>query len=258
MTLLAPTEPPVEPGREDAHDWLWTELQRAEYAERESLLARLVNAVLEWLDGLAVPDAGLPGTQLAIIILAAVLVVLAIAWFVAGPVRRERSTKGSVTVVKKDDVRTAAQMRAAADAAARSDDWPAAVAERYRAVVRSCEERAIIDPRPGRTAQEAANDAGARLPGLAARLQVGAGLFDQIEYGKVGASATDDTAMRELDDAVAAARVARRVPSSAGADGDAPAGDGAPAGDDAPATVGASAGPSTTGDPDAPRAEEAR
>ncbi|MBE1876350.1 DUF4129 domain-containing protein [Myceligenerans pegani] len=211
------TAPPVEPGREEAHDWLRTELQRAEYAERESLLQRLIDAVVDWFRGLEVPDAGLPGTQLAIVIVVLVLVVLAIAWFVAGPVRRERGVRRSAAVVEKDDARTAAQMRAAADAAARSGDWSAAVAERYRAVVRSCEERAVIDSRPGRTAQEAANDIGVRLPGLAARLHLAAGLFDQVEYGGLGASAPDDTALRELDDAVAAARVERKEPAAPGA-----------------------------------------
>lgn len=214
-------EPPVEPGREEAHDWLRNELQQAEYAERQSLLQRLVEAVTDWFRSLDVPDAGLAGTQLAIVIVVLVAVVLAVAWFVAGPVRRERRAAGSAAVVEKDDVRTAAQMRSAADAAARSGQWSVAVAERYRAVVRSCEERAVIDPRPGRTAQEAANDVGVRLPDFAARLHLAAGLFDQVEYGGQDASAADDAALRELDEAVAAARVERREAATSGAGPDA-------------------------------------
>ncbi|WP_246012167.1 DUF4129 domain-containing protein [Myceligenerans xiligouense] len=240
-------EPPVEPGREEAHDWLRTELQRAEYAERESLLQRLVDAVVDWFRGLDdIPVTGLPGPQLAIAIVGIVLVVLAIAWFVAGPVRRERGRKRSDAVVEKDDVRTAAQMRAAAEAAARSGDWTTAVAERYRAVVRSCEERAVIDPRPGRTAQEAANDIGGRLPGLAARLHLAAGVFDQVEYGGEDASARDDTALRELDEAVIAARVERTEPAGPGA------GTGAPM--SPTPSVGATAGAVPAGDPGTPPA----
>jgi hypothetical protein len=85
-------------------------------------------------------------------------------------------------------------------------------------VVRSCEERAIIDPRPGRTAQEAANDIGARLPGLAARLHLAAGLFDEVEYGGLSVSASDDRTLRDLDDAVVAARVAHTEPVTQGVD----------------------------------------
>ncbi|WP_244666464.1 DUF4129 domain-containing protein [Myceligenerans indicum] len=215
-------EPPVEPGREEARDWLWTELQRAEYADRESLLQRLIGAVTEWLRGLRVPDTGLPSTQFAVAILVLVVVVLAVAWFVAGPVRRERRAAGSAVVVERDDTRTAARMRAAADAAAHAGDWSAAVAERYRAVVRSCEERVVIDFRPGRTAQEAAVDIGARLPELAARLHVTAGLFDRVEYGGQIASAADDAALRDLDDAVTAARVERTAPAPAAEGGNLP------------------------------------
>lgn len=244
------TEPPVEPGREEAQDWLRTELQRAEYAEQESLLQRLVDAVREWFQSLEVPDAGLPGTQLALVIVGVVLVVLVFAWLVAGPVRRERRAKGSAPVVEKDDARDAAQMRAAADSAARSGDWAEAVVERYRAVVRSCEERAVIDRRPGRTAQEAANDIGVRLPGLAARLHLAAGLFDQVEYGGLSASASDDTAMRGLDDAVTAARVERKEPAATGEGPGDPAST-ATVGVTAEATPGATAGPPTAGPSDA-------
>lgn len=222
MTLRG--EPPVEPGREEAHDWLRNELQRAEYAEQQSLLQRLVDAVLDWFAGLDVPDAGLSPAGLATIVVVVAVAGIAVAWFVAGPVRRERGTAGATAVVEKDDVRTAAQMRAAADAAARSGDWSAAVAERYRAVVRSCEERVVIDQRPGRTAQEAAGDIALRLPGLAARLYLAASLFDQVEYGGASATATDDTTLRDLDDAATAARPERREPTAtaAGAEVSAP------------------------------------
>lgn len=215
-------EPPVEPGHEEAHDWLWSELQRPEYAERANLLERLLGAIADWFDGLSMPGAGLPPLHLGIVIVVVVLVVVMLAWFVAGPVRRERGVTKAAAVVEKDDARTAERMRADAEAAARAGDWSVAVVERYRAVVRSCEERVVIDPRPGRTAQEAARDIGTRLPALAARLHLAAGLFDQVEYGSLNATAADDTALRELDDAVAEARVERHAPDTSGQEVDAP------------------------------------
>ncbi|WP_129786606.1 DUF4129 domain-containing protein [Promicromonospora panici] len=197
---------PVVPDRDTAREWLGSELQKPEYAERESLLTRLINWVRDWLNGIEWPDASMSGPQLGLTIAVIAVVVLAIAWLVAGPVRLGRERTGSSEVLDADDARTAAKMRAAADQAAAAGDWRTATIERFRAVVRSMEERVIIEPRPGRTAQEAAADAGERLVAQAAGLHSGADLFDGVEYGDRVATAQDDAALRALDAEVAAAR----------------------------------------------------
>ena len=104
--------------------------------------------------------------------------------------------------------RTAAEHRLAADAHAAAQRWDEAVRERLRAVVRAMEERGLLDPRPGRTALEAAADGGAQLPSCAAGLRAGAELFDEVWYGGRGATAGDHAALLELDRKVAAARPA--------------------------------------------------
>jgi hypothetical protein len=205
---------PVVPDRDTAREWLSSELQRPEYAERESLLQRLINWVLDWLGDAEWAAASMSGAQLGIVVAVIVVLVLGIAWLIAGPVRLGRDRAGSAEVLGADDARTAAQMRAAADAAAASADWRTAVVERFRAVVRSLEERVVIEPRPGRTAQEAAADAGVRLPGQAAGLRSGADLFDGVEYGDRVATAADDATLRTLDAEVRAARPA--APEGAG------------------------------------------
>lgn len=197
---------PVVPDRDTAREWLTSELQRPEYAERESLLTRLINWALDWLNTIDWPDTSMSGPQLGIVIGVVAAVVLVLAWLVAGPVQLGRNRAGSAEVLDTDDARTAAQMRAAADTAAAAGDWRTAVVERFRAVVRSMEERVIIEPRPGRTAQEAAADAGERLPAQAAGLRSGADLFDGVEYGDRIAAAEDDVALRVLDAEVTAAR----------------------------------------------------
>lgn len=197
---------PVVPDRDTAREWLSSELQRPEYAERESLLQRLINWVLEWFQSIEWPATAMSGPQLGIVVAVIAAVVLLIAWLVAGPVQLGRNRARSAEVLDTDDARTAAQMRAAADAAASSGDWRTASVERFRAVVRSMEERVIIEPRPGRTAQEAAADAGLRLPAQAAGLHSGADLFDGVEYGDRIATAADDADLRALDAAVTAAR----------------------------------------------------
>lgn len=197
---------PVVPDRDTAREWLSSELQGPEYAERESLLQRLLTWLLDWFGDVEWPAAGMSGAQLGIVVVVVVLVVVGLAWLIAGPVRLGRDRAGSAEVLDADDARTAAQMRAAADAAAASDDWRTATVERFRAVVRSLEERVVIEPRPGRTAQEAAADAGVRLAGQAAGLRSGADLFDGVEYGDRVATAADDAMLRALDAEVRAAR----------------------------------------------------
>lgn len=199
---------PVVPDRDTAREWLTSELQRPEYAERESLLSRVIRWVMDWLNGIDWPDTAMSGPQLGVVLAIVAVVVVLIAWLIAGPVRLGRDRAGKAEVLDADDARTAAQMRAAADAAAASGDWRTAAVERFRAVVRSLEERVVIEPRPGRTAQEAAGDAGERLPGQAAGLRSGADLFDGVEYGDRVATAADDAALRELDAQVTAARPA--------------------------------------------------
>jgi hypothetical protein len=199
---------PVVPDRDTAREWLGSELQRPEYAERESLLRRLINWLLDRLNSIDWPGASMSGSQLGIAIVVIVVVVLVIAWLVAGPVHLGRGRAASAKVLDVDDARTATQMRAAADAAAGSADWRTATVERFRAVVRSLEERVVIEPRPGRTAQEAAADAGARLATQSAGLRSGADLFDGVEYGDRVATAADDAALRALDAEVTAARPA--------------------------------------------------
>ncbi len=102
--------------------------------------------------------------------------------------------------------RTAAEHRAAADAHAAAGEWAEAVRERLRAVVRSLEERAVLDERPGRTADEAAAEAGVALPAVAAELRRAARLFDDIWYGGRPAGPESDAALRGVDEQVRAAR----------------------------------------------------
>lgn len=202
----AASEPPVLPDAPTARRWAVEELARPEYHQQRSLLRRLLDWVLEQFDRVQ-QGVDLDGTLAAVVVGVAVLLALAVAWWVAGPVRRGgRSAAASRAVLADDDVRTAAQLRAAADAAARAGDWGLAVVERFRAVVRDLEERAVLDERPGRTAHEATLDAGAVLPEVAGALASGGQLFDAVAYGGRPATDDDDAALRELTARVAAAR----------------------------------------------------
>jgi len=200
------TDVPVQPGADEARRWLVEELAKPGYDTRPSLLQRF----LEWLQGLfdGAPVLDLGGPLTAALVVVAVLVVAGVAYWVAGPVRLSRRAAASA-VVLDDDARTAVEMRSAADAAAATGDWATAALERFRAVVRSLEERAVLDPRPGRTAWEAAEAAGERVPDVAEGLERGAHLFDDVAYGKASVGPEADAFLRALDERTLAARPAR-------------------------------------------------
>lgn len=207
---------PVQPGADEARRWLVEELANPEYSTQPSLLQRL----LEWLQGLfeGAPVLDLGGPLTATVVVVAVLLVAGIAYWVAGPVRLSRRAPTSA-VVLDDDARTAAEMRAAADAAAMSGDWATAALERFRAVVRSLEERAVIESLPGRTAWEAAETAGERVPDVAEGLARGAHLFDDVAYGKATVGPEADAFLRALDERTLATRPALRAELAPAASG---------------------------------------
>ncbi|MFD0347693.1 DUF4129 domain-containing protein [Kitasatospora aburaviensis] len=77
-----------------------------------------------------------------------------------------------------------------------------------RALVRALEERTLLDARPGRTADEAAAEAGRSLPEHAAALTAAARTFDDIAYGDRTADRAAYQLLRDLDQALERARPA--------------------------------------------------
>lgn len=195
--LRAAAEPPVRPDGPTARRWAAQELLDPVYHQQESLLSR----VLHWLERLfsGLHGGVLPPRGALLVAAAVVAVTLVVAFWVTGPVRRSRRTRPDA-VLAAADRRTAAQLRAAADAAAAAGDLSTAVAERFRAVVRDLEDRAVLDERPGRTADEVAHDAGEVLTGVAAELARAGRLFDDVVYGGRAATRADDEQMRATDD----------------------------------------------------------
>ena len=54
-----------------------------------------------------------------------------------------------------DDKRDASMLTLSANKAAAAGDWVSAVVDRFRAIIRSLDERALLEDYPGMTAQEA-------------------------------------------------------------------------------------------------------
>ncbi|MFE9172533.1 DUF4129 domain-containing protein [Streptomyces kebangsaanensis] len=195
----AATEPPVTLPRDPAREAAQRELSKGMYHEHDpGLLQRALNAFWDWLGKLfdsassATPGGGV---GLAVVVVA-VLAVLGALWWRLGTPRRSPTSSPALF---DDRPRSAAEHRATAEAHATRGHWNQAVQERMRAIVRSLEERALLDVRPGRTADEAAAEAGRTLPAHADRLRAAARDFDDVTYG--GHRATEQAYQRitELD-----------------------------------------------------------
>lgn len=202
-------------GREQARELARRELQKPIYHRDEpSFLERVWQKISDWLHALLNGLNGTGGTGGGWIGLIVLLVVLAIVvaaiWWRIGRLRRDAAGRRALlpeTRVTAADHREAAERHAAAGA------WPQAVRERLRAIARDLEERAIVAPRPGRTADELAAEAGAALPGHAGALAAGVRLFDDVWYGGRTGDAEGYRRMVELDDRL---RAARPAPLAAG------------------------------------------
>jgi uncharacterized protein DUF4129 len=196
---------PVEPDRVEARRLAVTELSRREYQEAEpGVIERILIWLRDFVQGLDLghnPPARL-GMALIVVLIAA---AIAYAIHRSGGLRATARRRGDA--VLPDRPTAAADHRAAADRHAAAEEWDDAVRERFRAIARELEERAVLNPQPGRTADELATRAGRELPALAGDLVAAAHRFDDVTYGSLPAGPPDDASLRALDDQVRAARL---------------------------------------------------
>lgn len=199
LLLRGDDEPPVTLPRDPAREAARRELSKRMYHENDpSWFQRALDTFWEWVGKLfdAASTATPGGTLGLVVVITAVIAVLGALWWRLGTPRREPT---SAPALFDDRPRSAAEHRAAAEAHAAQGHWNQAVQERMRALVRALEERALLDLRPGRTADEAAAEAGRALPAHTDRLRTAARAFDDVTYG--GRAATERSYLRlaELD-----------------------------------------------------------
>ncbi|WP_307071702.1 DUF4129 domain-containing protein [Streptomyces sp. B3I8] len=210
--------PPLTVPRDPARGAARRELSRPLYHQDDpSLFQRALDAFWDRLDRLlgAASSAAPGGTVGLVVILLAVVALLAALWWRLGSPRRAPS---SAPALFDDHPRSAAEHRAAAAAHAARGHWNTAVQERMRALVRALEERALLDPRPGRTADEAASEAARPLPDHATRLHTAARDFDDVTYGGRTADEATYRRLSTLDDDLGHARphLASNTPHTTG------------------------------------------
>jgi hypothetical protein len=205
-------EVPVAPDRTEAQQWADEELSHTEYQEkRPGPIVRFLRWLSEKLDQIDPAQAETP-PWLFVVMVALSLITLLVALRMVGSPLNRTVTRPEEPIFS-DPTLSAADHREAADRAAGVGDWATAVLERFRCVVRELEERAVIEPRPGRTAVETATEAARRQPELADRWRTAASAFDGVRYGGRPAFPTTDAQLRDLDARIGRTRVGPDTPT---------------------------------------------
>jgi hypothetical protein len=190
--------PSIDIDRDAAHQAAQTELGKPIYT-KASASQQFIEWINELLYRLLQKTASIPGgwfTTTVLLILLAVAVVVAI--HIAR--RTMRTNRGGDYRLFEAAQLTAAQHRATAESYAAEGNWTAAIRHRLRAVARQLEETGILNPAPGRTANELARDAGAALPHLADELSQAATAFNDVTYGEQPGTQAAYQMIADLDD----------------------------------------------------------
>jgi hypothetical protein len=196
-------------GRDEAQRAAERELSKGVYHQNEpGPIDRAITAVTDWISRLLDRIVGsTPGGSLGVLVLLAIVVaVAALVIWRTGPVRRGARI-GSPLVELSGDL-DAAEHRRRAEEHAAAGRYAESIRERMRAIVRELESRGVLEPRPGRTADEVARDAGAAVPAVAGDLRTAAGVFDEIWYGGRPATAQADALVRQADERIRGAQLA--------------------------------------------------
>nr|WP_202541780.1 DUF4129 domain-containing protein [Streptomyces sp. SID2563] len=199
MLVRASGGAPVDTGRLPAREAARRELSKGAYHENDpNPLQRALDHLWTWFgDVVSAASVAAPGGPAGLIVLLLIVLALALAlrWRLGAPQTGRRSTEALFA----HGPRSTAEHRAAAEAHAAAGRWNQAVQERMRALVRSLEERALLEPRPGRTADEAAAEAGRALPTYDTRLRAAARIFDDVTYGGRSADRAAYLTLLDLD-----------------------------------------------------------
>lgn len=197
--------------REQGQRLARAELSKEMYHRSISFSEWIDHAINDLLNGatVALGRAGLIALGAAL----AIVIVVVMSWI--GPVARSRS-RGRVPLLAPSQL-SARDHRKQAERMAAAGDYTTAIIESVRAVAVDLEERGILAPRVGRTADEFAAEASRLLPAHAASLAAVARLFDDVRYGERAGTAAGYQQMRDLDAAMQAARpvAAARAPAAA-------------------------------------------
>lgn len=193
---------PVDIGRDEARELAEQELLDPVYAKaKPPWWQEVASWVFDKLSEVVAAAAGSgAGLFWLLILVGVVSLIVFVIMRQFGGVQRSRTAGGEVF---SDEALSAEQYRSLAEQAAGRQQWAEAIREGFRAIVRQLEERGALDRRPGRTADEAARDAGLVFDVHRSDLHHAAQSFDEVVYGDRPGSAAEYGAMRDLDRGIA-------------------------------------------------------
>lgn len=197
------------PDGDDARRLAEQELSNQRYAEaRPTWFDQLARDIGEFIADMFNRDnttnVGPSALIIVSVLIVAALVTVLIIW---GRPRRASAVRvphGSL--LGADDDRTAAQLRADAERAARAGDWDEATVLRFRALARGLLERDLIDPAPGATAQAIAREVATVFPGESVEVRAAAVSFDDVRYLRHPATPDSYSRLASVDDRLVALR----------------------------------------------------
>lgn len=209
------TEVPVVPDDTQGREWAERELSRSVYDEaKPSLIDRFWQWLGEFFGDLLESISGVDPSLGVVLLAVGAAAVLAVAVFLVRPrlnARRRRE------LFDAGETREAVDHRLLSAEAAARGDWDTALAERLRAVIRSAEERVVLEPRAGRTAAEAGQELALSFPAAAPEILWLARRFDEVRYGHQQAASADAERAAALDALLEATAPASAGPAPASA-----------------------------------------
>ena len=220
MVLTPIREIPLDPDAPEARRWLEDELAKAEYQNaKPSAFDLAMQAIRDWIASIFDAVTGLPTPLLWLLGVAIVVVLLLVGVLVFGLPRLRRRRAAPAPLFDDGDRRDLATLRRAAATAAASGDWPLAIEERFRALVRGIVDRDLVRVHPGSTAHGIADAAALPFPADAASLRAAAADFDAVRYlGRRGSREAYDR-VSELEqrlEASSPAAASESVPEAVG------------------------------------------
>lgn len=197
----------LDPGNDEARQWLQDELARSPYQDTRDPLQRALDALVNWLsdliDGAQAPTDPLPTFVAGIV--AVVLVALA-AYALRFVRRTARRDGGGPEAVLGEERLTAEQFRERAARHLADGRYAACLLDALRAIASGAVERTLLEDAPSLTAHEIATRLTLAFPAHAQELRWAADRFDEVAYGDAEAGRAEAERLLVLDRSLASAR----------------------------------------------------
>jgi hypothetical protein len=202
--LPAPADAPLDPSAGEARSWLQRELLNPEYHQQNA-----IERLITWLErligrALAAAEQAPPLSTFAAMVIF-LLLLGGLVWLLSRA-QGTRRLRRSVGPVLEEDVVSAAELRARAEAALAGGRPEEALVDGFRALAVRQVERGRLEDSPGATAHEVAMSLATEYPQHGERVGDNARLFDLVLYGDRPATPEQASGVLRLDDELAGAR----------------------------------------------------